>query len=116
MNCKKGDMGQLLWFLISAILLLFILFALLAFINNSAAGEIAKQQVLAKQIALLIDSAEPETELTIEKGNFTVSISKNKVEVSSKSLMSVPSAYELLSERELEIQEQQNKIIIKIFK
>ncbi len=116
MKGKRGTMGHLQWFIISAILLLLFFYAVLAFINKSAAGEITKQQVLAKQIALLVDASESGTELTIEKGNFTVSISKNKVDVSSKSLMSIHSTYELLSERELEIQEQQNKIIIKIFK
>ncbi len=113
---KKGDMEQLQSFIIYVAFALVIFIVLLAFIRNSASGTLVQQQVLAKQIALLVDAAEPGTELTIEKGNFTVSISKNKVEVSSASLMSVSSSYEFLSERELETEEQQNKIIIRIFK
>jgi hypothetical protein len=116
MRGKRGGIGHLQWFILSAIILLLFLLLLLAFINNSASGGITKQQVLAKQIALLVDSAEAGTELTIEKGNFTVSISKNKVEVSSAGLLSISSTYELLSERELETKQEQDKIIIKIFK
>lgn len=116
MKGKKGDMEQLQSFIIYLVFVLIIFIVLLAFIRNSASGKLVQQQVLAKEIALLIDASGPGIELAIEKGNFTVSISKDKVEVSSPSLMSVPSAYELLSERQLETEEKQNKIIIKILK
>lgn len=116
MKGKKGDMEQLQSFIIYIVFVLVIFIILLAFIRNSASGKLVQQQVLAKEIALLIDASEPGTELAIEKGRFTVAISKAKVEVSSASLMSFPSAYEFLSERQLETEEKDSKIIIKIFK
>jgi hypothetical protein len=116
MKGKKGDMEQTYSFIIYAFFVFVIFLVLLRFITNSASGVLVQQQVLAKEIALLIDASEPGTELTIEKGNFTISISKDKVEVSSASLMSIPSVHEFLSEKELETKQEQNKIIIKIFK
>lgn len=113
---RKGGMEQLQSFVIYVLFVIVVFLVLFRFITNSASGVLVQQQVLAKEIALLVDASEPGTEITIEKGNFTVSITKDKVEVSSASLMSVPSTYEFLSEKELETKEEQNKIIIKIFK
>lgn len=116
MKGKKGDMEQLQSFIIYIVFVLIVFIVLLAFIRNTAAGTAAKQQVLAKEIALLVDSSPAGTELTVEKGNFTVIFKENKVEVNAKDIASYPYEYEFSTIREIETSEQDTKIIIRILK
>lgn len=81
---KKGDMQRLLSWIIYLIFVLVLVIALSFFINTSASGELAKKQILAKQIALLIDSARPGTIATINKEDFSISISGNIINVKGK--------------------------------
>ena len=70
-------------FVIYIIFVILIFTILLFFINNSSMGSLSKEQILAKQIALFLDAAKPGTEIMINKGNFTIEISGNKVKVKS---------------------------------
>jgi hypothetical protein len=81
-------------------------------VRSAASGDIIKEQVLAKQIALLVDSAKPNTELTIEKGNFTVTVYNDKVAVKAAGGMGY--SYNFLAKHNLLTEEQKNKIIIRI--
>lgn len=120
MKGKKGDSEQLQSFVIYIVFAIIVFLVLLSFINRTATGIIIKQQVLAKEIALLVDSSPAGTELAIEKGNFTVIFKENKVEVNAKdiaaNIASYPYEYEFSTLREIETSEQDNKIIIKILK
>ncbi|MFH1248814.1 MAG: hypothetical protein V1660_01545 [archaeon] len=71
-------------FIIYIIFVIFILFVLLVFIRKSANGDILKEQVLAKQISLLIDISKPGTEISLHKDYFDVSIKTNQVTALSK--------------------------------
>ncbi|MBS3090696.1 hypothetical protein J4433_02910 [Candidatus Pacearchaeota archaeon] len=115
MKGKKGD-TQLYSFITYIVFVLIVFLVLLSFVNRTATGTVTKQQVLAKEIALLVDSSPTGTELIIEKGNFTIIFKENKVEVNSKDIASYPYEYEFSTMREIETSEQDTKIIIKILR
>jgi hypothetical protein len=73
---KRGTLWDLLWNII--LLLIFISFAVMlsVWMNNSAKGEAIKGEVIAKQTALLIDSAKPGTTIFV---NADIQISGNEV-------------------------------------
>src|SRR3989344_3282251 len=81
---EKRAVESLQAFLVSLILAIFVFIALLAFIRNSASGSMLKEQILAKEIASLIDNAQPGTELNITRGNFIIDIVEKRVIVRAK--------------------------------
>jgi hypothetical protein len=70
--------------IIYLLFVLFILFVLLVFVRNFANGDILKEQILSKQVSLLIDISKPGTEINIQKDYFDVSINKGIVTSISK--------------------------------
>ncbi|MFH0831934.1 MAG: hypothetical protein V1886_03685 [archaeon] len=115
MKGKKGDMEELQSFIIYIVFVLIIFLVLLAFIRNASTGTLAKQQILAKEIALLVDSAEPGTEFTVYTENLTVSFKGNKVEVNSKEIAAHPYEYSFSTARQIETSVQGNEIKIKVW-
>lgn len=85
LNVKdKKAAEEVLSFIIYAIFALIIFIALLFFVRNSAGGDLLKEQILTKQVALLIDAAKPGTEIIINKENFLVQIIEKKVIAKAK--------------------------------
>ncbi len=64
MKNKRGQ-EQLLMHIFYIIFIIFILVSLIYFTSNVAKGEGIKKRVAAKQIALLLDAAQPETIITL---------------------------------------------------
>lgn len=112
---KKGDIEELQSFIIYIVFVIIIFLVLLAFITNAATGTLAKQQVLAKEIALLVDSAEPGTEFTVNAENLTVSFKEGKVEVNSKELAGQAYEYAFSTARQIETSVQGNEIKIRVW-
>jgi len=77
----KRAFDKLMSFLIYLVIVAIILLGLWKFINTYVSEESLKEQVLAKQIALMIDSSEPGTQMVITKGKFIVSVGSNEVNV-----------------------------------
>ena len=80
----KKAAEDMLAFVIYIILAVFIILALLAFIRNSSSKDLLKQQILAKEISLLVDSAQAGTEIIINKAGLTVTLQEKKVIVKSE--------------------------------
>ena len=66
---KRGQ-EQLLMHIFYMIFIAFILAAMIYFASNVAKGEGIKKRVMAKQIALLLDAAEPKTAITLSNETF----------------------------------------------
>ena len=72
---RKG-VEDLLWNIILVLILLFVAGSVLMWMSGNASGKAIKAEVIAKQAALLVDSAKPGTTIFI-KAN--VSVEGNKV-------------------------------------
>jgi hypothetical protein len=81
---EKRSTGILQSHVTNITILVIIFINLVYFINNISSGKLIEEQVLAKQIALLIDSAKPGTEIIINVQDFLVEISGNEVKVKSE--------------------------------
>lgn len=66
---KRGQ-EQLLMHIFYMIFIVVILTAMIYFASNVAKGEIIRKSVAAKQIALLLDAAEPKTTIAISNETF----------------------------------------------
>jgi len=115
MNKKANLLHQILVQLI-LIALIFGLFYLSTMAK--ANSRVVKQQVLEKEIALLIDSAEPETNLYIYKLNINGYINKIILKNSSVSVYvdeySLSKGYPFFTRYNVSISEDQDKFIIYI--
>lgn len=79
---KRGDTELLSREVMDALLVFLVAVCIVAFIYIQARGYGMKEQYLSKQIALIIDSAEPGTEIKLNTGEMNrVSIDTEKQEV-----------------------------------
>jgi len=83
---KRGKRGQeaimlnLIYIGIAIIILVLIFF----FISDIASGKLVKSQILAKEISLFLDEAEPGTSIMIEHEKAEIKIDEEKGEVAVK--------------------------------
>ena len=99
-------------FVVYLVLAILVLLTLIFFISSSANGVKIKEQVFAKQIVLLIDSARKDTVISVPKAGFEVTLSGNTITV--KGQKSTGYSYEFFSRNKVEIESQENNLIIKI--
>jgi hypothetical protein len=81
----KRGFDQIIATVIYLIIALVIFAGLLKFVSDRASGDSLKEQVLAKQIALILDTAKPGTEVNITIGSFIVDLDNMNHEVIVKS-------------------------------
>jgi len=77
---KRGQ-EELMLFIIYILVAISILFSLMYFVSGVASGRLVKSQVLAKEIALFIDTAEPGTSILLEHEKADVKINAETKEV-----------------------------------
>lgn len=101
------------------IILIAIIFVIFVF---AVAGKLnardVKQQVLEKQLALLIDASEPDTTLYIKKDNLngyinSIEIKEGRVRVTVEGLVSLK-GYPIITKHHIRIEEDPTKFLIKI--
>lgn len=109
----KRAFEKLLSFVIYLIIVVIIFLGVLQFINSHAAGDAVKEQILAKQISLFIDSAKPGTQIIIMKGKFIISLSKNEVNVKSKEEM-IGYTYNFFTKNKVDIEQKEGVLTISI--
>lgn len=110
---KKRGMTRLQSFIIYIILPLIILLSLIFFINRISSGKSIEEQVLAKQLALLIDAAKPGTEIILTIEGFMVEISEKEVKVKSER-EGIGYSYEFFTPYNIGYEKQDNKLILKV--
>jgi len=93
-NGKRGE-EQLLSWLIQLFIIALFLILVLSFVKTAASGKLVEEQLSAKQIALLLDNAIPNTTLVINS-NSIISIENNKVKVQAVK-SATPYEYEFYS-------------------
>lgn len=116
---KKGKKAMELYEVLIHLILIGLLFAVFF---GSSIGNVnsrnVRQQVLEKQLALLIDSAIPGTTLTVSKVNFKGNV--DRIEVKEGSVfayvegLAVSKGYQYFTKYSVAITQDQNKIYIKI--
>ena len=109
---KKRGQSELFPFIMYLVLALIVLISLLFFVNSSAKGIHIKEQVLAKQIALLINYAEPDTEITVPKQGFMISMDGNSITV--KAERSTGYSYDFFSKYNVKLETKNDNLIINI--
>lgn len=110
----KGKRGQSETFPIIAyiVLAIMILIPLLFFVNSSVHGTRIKEQILAKQIALLINGAEPGTEIRIPSNSMGVTIDGQTMTV--KAERSSGYEYSFFSDNKIELSFEGDILVINI--
>lgn len=78
---KKGA-EELLWNVVYLTIIALVLIVFTAWLSGLATGKISNAQVLAKELALVIDAAEPETAIIILHEPLNLRIDDAKKEVS----------------------------------
>ncbi len=110
---KGGALQSMQYFLISIIIAVLIGLFLIKFITTSSSGDTIKKQVLAKQIALLIDESQPGTVIKLDKKGFSVSLSNNQVIVGSKDGLT-SYHYDFFTKNSVSIENKEKEILIRI--
>jgi len=78
---KKRGQEELALFAVYIIIAIFVSVALMIFVSGVAGGRLVKSQVLAKEIALFIDAAKPDTSIEMEHENALVNLNTETKEV-----------------------------------
>ena len=83
---KRGKRGEeaIMFNIIYILIAILILASFLVFIGGIASGRLVKSQIIAKEIALLIDGAEPGTSIEITHEKAEIKIDEEKGEVAVK--------------------------------
>ena len=86
MNKRGQEGGEEAMFLTvaSLVVLVFLLASLISWINSSMTGDLAKAEIMAKQIALFIDSAEPGMSITVKHSSADVLLDESSKKVAVK--------------------------------
>ena len=112
---KKGDVQQLQFFIMYMVFAIIIFVFLIYFVHNSLTTEGLKSKILAKEVALLIDSAKPGTEISIDTEGFAVSLDeKNKEIVVQAEKKPTSYSYNYFSLNKIELSKKETEILIKI--
>lgn len=110
---KVGALQSMQYFIISIVIALLIGLFLIKFVTNSSSGDILKKQMLAKQVALLIDASQPGTVIKLSNNGFSVSLSNNHVIVGSKSDLT-SYYYDFFTKDSVSIENKEKEIVIRI--
>jgi|GEM_PF-3264252 hypothetical protein len=112
LKTKKAS-DELMAFIQYLIFVIIIFVVLILFIRESATGNLLKEQILAKQVALLIDIAKPGTEIMLDTSNFAVNVENGVVNVKAKP-ENPGYSYSFFSKHKIETSSQGDKIKIRI--
>lgn len=116
MKNKKGDLPQ--QHLVYIIILVMVISLFLLAVNTKADSRGIKKQVLETQLALMIDSAMPETNLTVKKQYISgyvndILIKESRIYVSVDGLKSLD-GYPLITQYKVYVIELDDKFIIEV--
>lgn len=109
---KKRGQVETFPFVAYIVIAILVLIPLLFFVSSSINGNKTKEQILAKQIVLLINNAEPNTIITISTNNLGVSIDGNTITV--KGERSAGYSYDFFSNNKVELESKDEILTIKI--
>lgn len=109
----KRGMTILQFFIINTIRIVLLFTILMFFINRASSGELIGEQVLAKQIALLIDSARLGTEIIVNTGEFNVEKEGNEIKITSEK-NSHGYSYRFFSKQAVGLRMEENNLIISV--
>jgi hypothetical protein len=104
MITNKRGQEQLLLVVIQLVVVALFLILVVYFINSTASGKLVKNQIISKQIAMLLDSANPGTTIAIvSESDLTLTINSVKSQILNNNL---PYEYEFYNPSNINIKKE----------